>query len=85
MQKESTMLSHTGLKYYYKTDKKIYDEVKRKYLSDLWQKADHKTQIREIAKNIRHTKTNRERKQERLYQPGQSLLFDLETLHPANA
>ena len=32
MQKESTMLSHTGLKYYYKTDRKIFDEVKRKFL-----------------------------------------------------
>ncbi|MGM0931948.1 MAG: hypothetical protein ACQEWD_00735 [Bacteroidota bacterium] len=76
--KRSELLSHTGLKYYHKTNKKIFDEVKRKYLSELWQNADHKTQIREIAKNIRHTKTNRERKQVKLYPPGQPLLFELQ-------
>jgi len=77
MQKDSETLSHTGLYYYYKTDRKIFDEVKRRYLSKKWVKADHKTQIKQIAKNIRHTKTNRERKQEKLYPPGQPLLFDL--------
>ena len=77
MQKDSQMLSHTGLYYYYKTDRKVFDEVKRKYLSNKWIKADHKKQIEQIAKNIRHTKTNRERKQEKLYPPGQPLLFDL--------
>ena len=74
---DSFLLSHTGLKYYYKTDKKIFEEVKRKYLSKLWQKADHKTQIKQIAHNIRHRHNTLRRKQERLYTPGQHLLFDL--------
>jgi len=81
MQKEgSILLSHTGLYYYFKTDPKIYAEVKRKYLSNTWKEADHKKQIKEIAKNIRHTKTNQERKQKRLYKPGQTILFDLPSL-----
>ncbi|CAM4091944.1 hypothetical protein [Gillisia limnaea] len=33
---DSFLLSHTGLNYYYKTDKKIFEEVKRKYLSKTW-------------------------------------------------
>lgn len=79
MQKDnSILLSHTGLKYYYKTDKKIFDEVKRKYLTALWFKEDHKTQIKEIAHNIRNRHNTLRRKQDRLYAPGQSLLFDLQ-------
>ena len=79
MQKpNSEKLSHTGLKYYYKTDKKIFDEVKRKYLTGFWHNEDHKTQIKEIAHNIRHRHDTLRRKQERLYTPGQPLLFDLE-------
>ena len=78
MQKpNSKKLSHTGLKYYYKTDKKIFEEVKRKYLTGLWYNEDHKTQIKEIAHNIRNRHNTLKRKQERLYTPGQPLLFDL--------
>jgi hypothetical protein len=77
MQKDSQMLSHTGLYYYYKTDRKVFEEVKRKYLSNKWIKADHKKQIQEIAHNIRTTRTTQQRKQEKLYPPGQPLLFDL--------
>ncbi len=81
MQKDnSILLSHTGLKYYYKTDKKIFDEVKRKYLTALWFKEDHKTQIKEIAHNIRNRHNTLRRKQDRLYTPGQPLLFELQTL-----
>jgi len=78
MQKpNSEKLSHTGLKYYYKTDKKIFEEVKRKYLTGLWYNEDHKTQIKAIAHNIRNRHNTLKRKQERLYKPGQPLLFDL--------
>jgi hypothetical protein len=37
MQKSNSyLLSHKGLKYYYKTDKNVFNEVKRKYLSHKW-------------------------------------------------
>lgn len=72
MQKtNSTLLSHTGLKYYYNTDKKIFNQLKRKYLSSQWLHSDFKTQIREIAHNIRNKKSNQRIKQKRIYQPQQ--------------
>ena len=72
MQKnDSILLSHTGLKYYYKTDRKIFEQIKRKYLSKQWIKADFKTQIKEIAHNIRNAKGNQKIKQIRIYQPQQ--------------
>lgn len=78
MQKEdSIVLSHTGLKYYFKTDRKIFEEVKRKYLTKRWQLSDLKTQIKEIAHNIRNTKQSRVRIQNRLYPPLQEQLFPL--------
>ena len=78
MQKnDSILLSHTGLKYYYKTDKKVYDEVKRKFLSGRWQEADHKTQIKEIAHNIRNRQNNQKLQQERLYNAAQPTLFNI--------
>jgi hypothetical protein len=68
MQKEnSTMLSHTGLHYYYKTDRKVFEQIKRRYLSSKWQNADLRTQIVEIAHNIRNTKSNQNIKQKRIY------------------
>ncbi|MBE7641053.1 hypothetical protein GUB10_11975 [Salegentibacter sp. BLCTC] len=75
--KDSFLLSHTGLKYYYKTDKKVFNEVKRKQLSRLWKNADHKTQIIEIAHNIRNSYNNQKLKQERLYNPSQKTLFEI--------
>lgn len=75
---DSILLSHTGLKYYYKTNKKIFEEVKRKYLTGLWVNEDHKTQIKEIAHNIRNRHNTIKRKQERIYTPGQPLLFELQ-------
>ena len=81
MQKDdSFLLSHTGLKYYYKTDKKIFNEVKRKYLSDEWVNSDFQIQIREIAHNIRNKFNNLKLKQRRLYPENQQILFNLETL-----
>ena len=59
MQKSNSfLLSHTGLKYYYKTDRKVFYEVKRRYLSNKWIKANHQKQITEIAHNIRNTYNN---------------------------
>ncbi|MCM8568873.1 hypothetical protein NE848_05760 [Gramella jeungdoensis] len=81
MQKEeSILLSHTGLKYYYKTDKKIFKEVKRKFLSTLWSEADHKKQIKEIAHNIRNKANNQRIKQSNLYPTHQTNLLDIVTI-----
>jgi hypothetical protein len=72
MQKDnSILLSHTGLKYYYKTDRKIFEQLKRKYLSKHWNGANFETQIKEIAHNIRNTKSNQTIKQKKIYQPQQ--------------
>ena len=73
--KESVLLSHTGLKYYYKTDKMIFEQIKRRYLSKIWFKSDFKTQIKEIAHNIRNTNSNRKIKQNRIQKQGQLALF----------
>ena len=77
MQKDnSILLSHTGLKYYFKTDRKIFEQLKRKYLSNQWSGANFETQIKEIAHNIRNTKSNQTIKQKKIYQPQQTnLLF----------
>lgn len=78
MQKDdSILLSHTGLKYYFKTDKKVFDEVKRKFLSSVWKDDDYQTQIKEIAHNIRNKSSNLKIKQSRLYPYHQSNLFEI--------
>ncbi len=72
MQKnDSILLSHTGLKYYYKNDKKVFEQIKRRYLSNRWSSSDFETQIKEIAHNIRNAKSNQGIKQERIYRPKQ--------------
>ena len=71
MQKQSILLSHTGLKYYYKNDKITFEQIKNKYLSSLWSKSDYQTQIKEIAHNIRTTINNQRVKQQRIYNPTQ--------------
>ncbi|ESU29481.1 hypothetical protein FLJC2902T_08870 [Flavobacterium limnosediminis JC2902] len=76
MQKEnSLLLSHTGLKYYYLTDKKTFEQIKRRYLSGKWVFSDYKMQIKEIAHNIRNTDSNQRIKQNRLYPSGQTNLL----------
>jgi hypothetical protein len=78
MQKDnSILLSHTGLKYYYKTDRKVFEQIKRKYLSKQWIKSDFETQIKEIAHNIRNTKNNLNIKQGKIYQNSQTNLLPL--------
>ena len=76
MQKnDSILLSHTGLKYYFKTDRKIFEQIKRQYLSKQWIKSDIDKQIKEIAHNIRNAKSNQKTKQIRIYQPQQTNLL----------
>lgn len=78
MQKDcSEMLSHTGLKYYFNTDRKIFKELINKYCPDEWKQSDHKTQIEKTAHAIRCKKTNIENKQKRLYPENQYRLFDI--------
>ena len=68
MQKDnSLLLSHTGLQHYYKTNKMLFEQVKRKYLSEKWVYYDLKTQITRIAHNIRNTRSNGNIKQKKLY------------------
>lgn len=72
MQKnDSVLLSHTGLKYYFETDRKIFEQIKRRYLSKVWTNSNFKTQIKELAHNIRNENSNRTVKQKRIYQPQQ--------------
>lgn len=78
MQKEvSNLLSHTGLKHYFRTDKRVFEKVKRKYLTSVWYDADFETQIKEISHNIRNYHNNRKLKQKRLYPIHQMQLFDI--------
>ena len=73
MQKDnSILLSHTGLKYYYNTDRNTFEKLKRKYLSKVWYNASFELQIKEIAHNIRNYRSNQHIKQNRLYQPQQA-------------
>ncbi|EIA09584.1 hypothetical protein [Flavobacterium frigoris] len=72
MQKnDSILLSHTGLKHYYKNDKKVFEQIKRRYLSNRWLSSDFETQIKEIAHSIRNSKSNQSIKQNRIYKPTQ--------------
>lgn len=78
MQKnDSILLSHTGLKYYYKTDRKVFEQIKRQYLTEKWIKSDFETQIKEIAHNIRNAKSHQKTKQIRIYQTQQVNLLTL--------
>ena len=77
MQKEnSILLSHTGLKYYYNTDKRIFEQIKRRYLTKIWFKSNFETQIKEIAHNIRNENSNKTKKQKRIYQPQQTNILN---------
>lgn len=83
MQRDSSvLLSHTGLKYYYKNDKKIFEQIKRKYLSRVWINSNFDTQIKEIAHNIRNAKSNQNNRQKTLYKPHQTNLLNQFTHKP---
>ncbi|WP_140484759.1 hypothetical protein [Flavobacterium sp. GSA192] len=76
MQKDnSVLLSHTGLKHYYKNDPKVFEQIKRRFLSKRWSSSDFETQIKEIAHNIRNAKSNKKRKQDRIYPLQQINMF----------
>lgn len=78
MQKKgSSLLSTNQIRKLYKTDRKIFDEVKNKYLSKKWINADLETQFFEIYHNIRNAKSNREIKQKKLYPVHQQRLFSI--------
>lgn len=77
MQKEnSILLSHTGLKFYYRNKPELFQMMKYKYLSNEWLNANFETQIKEIAHNIRNYYNNRVIKQSRLYSKDQYRLFN---------
>ena len=79
MQKKgSFLLSITGLKYYFNTDKKIYNDMKRQYLTDKWLNNSFDIQIKEIAHNIRTIRNNQKLKQKKLYPKNQMSLFNTE-------
>jgi hypothetical protein len=75
--KDSILLSHTGIRYYKKTDAKVYNEIKKKYLSTNWNDADLETQIKELAHNIRNKSSTDRIKQKRLYPLEQMQLFNI--------
>jgi len=78
MQKDnSILLSHSGLRYYFKNDKKIFEQIKRKYLSKTWVKSDFEKQIKEIAHNIRNHRSNQQIKQNKIYKPNQLNLLHI--------
>ncbi len=74
---DSILLSHTGLRYYLKTDKKIYKEVLQKHLPIKWVDADQETIIKELAHNIRNKNYNNNNKQKRIYPNEQYQLFNI--------
>jgi hypothetical protein len=62
MQKDSSiLLSNTGLRYYYKYDKKLFEQIKRRYLTERWLISNFETQIKEIAHNVRNVKNNQKK------------------------
>jgi hypothetical protein len=46
---------------------KVFEQIKRRYLSKRWLTADYEKQIKEIAHNIRNSKSNRNIKQVKKY------------------
>lgn len=74
---DSSLLSHTGLHHLRINNKKLFEEIKRKYLTKKWLGSIFSIQIREIAHNIRDTKRNQKNKQKRLYPPHQEQLFNI--------
>jgi hypothetical protein len=71
----SFLLSYTVLRYYQRTDIKIYNELRRKHLSSNWQNSDNETKIKEMAHNIRNKFSNFKIKRNRLYNDDQMQLI----------
>ncbi|RKE91905.1 hypothetical protein [Ichthyenterobacterium magnum] len=72
---DSILLSHTGLKYYYKTERFTFDRIKNKYLSTNWINSDYQIQIKEIAHNIRNKHSNLKIRNKLIYNSNQKQLF----------
>ena len=73
IQKEdSFLLSHTGLRFYFETDKKVFEQIKKQYLPKLWFNSNFETIIKELAHNIRTIHYNQNTKQVRIYPSMQS-------------
>ncbi|HEX8270291.1 MAG TPA: hypothetical protein VF581_10410 [Flavobacterium sp.] len=68
MQREdSILLSHCGLKYYLHHEPRTFEQLKLRFLSRIWADAPIQLQIKEIAHNIRNTRSNQNIQQGRLY------------------
>ena len=81
MQKdESILLSHSGIKYYLENNPNTFEKIKTEYLSSIWLNSDLKTQIKEIAHNIRNTDSNQRIKQNKLYNSQQINLLNQFTI-----
>ncbi len=77
MQKQgSILLSHTGLKHYFKNDKNEFEKIKNKYLSKKWINANFEIQIKELAHNIRNKHNNQKISREQKYHANQVQLFE---------
>lgn len=71
MQREdSSLLSHTGLRYYEEHQPDAFRTLKRKYLTKTWINSDSRTQIKEIAHHIRTIYNQRERKKNQRFLEG---------------
>lgn len=75
MQKQSFLLSVTGIRHYLQHDIQTYELLKIRFLSDYWKHADTETQIHEIYHNIRNEYTNLKNKQKKIYTENQKQLF----------
>ena len=64
---DSSLLSHTGLRYYEDHQPDVYMMIKRKYLSRKWSTSDEVKQIKEIAHNIRSKWSHIEKKKREMY------------------
>jgi len=81
MQREdSFLLSHTGLKYLYNYNRKLFEEVKQRHLYKKYKNADHQIQIKEIAHCIR----DKRRRQLIKYPPHQTHFYELTELNIYN-
>lgn len=78
-QERSSHLSHSGLYYYLRNDKSIFEKMRLQFLSHKWMDASLKTQIKEIAHNIRNASSNQRIKQKKLYPQGQTNLFNIKS------
>jgi hypothetical protein len=77
MQKDkSYLLSHTGLRHYYKNERQEFEKVKNRHLSRKWMYSNFEMQIIELAHNIRNRKNNQKIFREKIYTPNQIQLFE---------